>query len=80
MGFDEVQMMIVGHFWHEVLICEKPPRGLHFERWFWEQGNAGEAWRLWAEDAGPKTGRRANLVFQATCGMAFDHMGDRADM
>ena len=54
MGFDEVQMMIVGHFWHELLICEKPPRGLHFERWFWEQGNAGEAWRLWAEDAGPK--------------------------
>lgn len=54
MGFDYVQMLILGHFWHEGLICEKPPRGLHFERWFWDQGTDGEAWRLWSEDAGPK--------------------------
>ncbi len=52
MGFDEVELMILGH-WHDLLPCEKPPRGQHFERWFWSRGGAGEAWALWAEDAGP---------------------------
>lgn len=53
MGFDYVQMMILGHWWHQGLICEKPPRGLHYERFFWSQGEEGDGWRLWAEDAGP---------------------------
>jgi arylsulfatase A-like enzyme len=52
MGFDEVQMMILGH-WHDLLPCEKPPHGLHFEDWFWGHGDDGEAWRRWAEDFGP---------------------------
>ena len=52
MGFDEVELMILGH-WHEYLPCEKPPRGHHFERWFWNRGAEGEAWSLWAQDSGP---------------------------
>ncbi len=53
MGFEHVELMILGH-WHPLLPCEKPPRGHQFERWFWSHGEAGEAWRLWAEDFGPK--------------------------
>lgn len=52
MGFDHVELMILGH-WHDLLPCEKPPRGQHFERWFWGNGGEGEAWRRWAEDLGP---------------------------
>ena len=44
--------MILGH-WHEFLPCEKPPRGHHFERWFWGHGREGEAWSLWPRDLGP---------------------------
>ena len=52
MGFEHVELMILGH-WHDLLPCEKPPRGHHFERWFWGHGEDGEAWKLWAEDFGP---------------------------
>lgn len=54
MGFQTVELMIVGHWWHVVLACERPPRGHHFERWFWSHGEDGEPWRLWGEDAGPR--------------------------
>ncbi|MGB7306030.1 MAG: sulfatase-like hydrolase/transferase [Burkholderiaceae bacterium] len=53
MGFDEVELMILGH-WHKYLPCEEPPRGHHFERWFWGHGEHGEAWRLWSEAIGPR--------------------------
>jgi arylsulfatase A-like enzyme len=52
MGFDHMELMILGH-WHDLLPCEKPPRGHQFERWFWEHGRAGEAWELWQQDFGP---------------------------
>lgn len=52
MGFDLAEMMILGH-WHEYLPCEKPPRGHQFEKWFWDRGEPGDAWRLWAEAIGP---------------------------
>lgn len=52
MGFDQTELMILGH-WHEYLPCEEPPRGHHFERWFWGNGDPGEAWRLWKESIGP---------------------------
>ncbi len=52
MGFDDVELTILGH-WHELLPCETPPRGHHFERWFWSQGGDGEAWSLWPQDLGP---------------------------
>jgi len=54
MGFSDVELMILGH-WHELLPCEKPPHGQHFERWFWSHE---EAWSLWAQDA--RTGQTAN--------------------
>ncbi len=53
MGFDEVELMILGH-WHALLPCERPPHGQHFERWFWAHGEEGEAWRLWAEANEPQ--------------------------
>ncbi len=53
MGFEHVEMMILGH-WHDLLPCEKPPRGQHFERWFWGHSEDGEAWKLWAEEIGPE--------------------------
>ncbi len=52
MGYDHTELMILGH-WHDLLPCEQPPAGQHFERWFWGNGSAGEAWRLWKEDFGP---------------------------
>jgi arylsulfatase A-like enzyme len=53
MGFDEVRMMILGH-WHQYLPCEQPPRGQHFERWFWGHGSEGEAWDLWSQNVGQR--------------------------
>ncbi len=35
MGFDHVEMMILGHLWFPP---EEPPRGLHYERWFHADG------------------------------------------
>ena len=55
MGFDAAELMILGH-WHDLLPCERPPRGHHFERWFWSRGADGEAWALWAGDFGPAPG------------------------
>ncbi len=55
MGFDHVRLMILGH-WHQYLPCEEPPRGHHFERWFWGHGDPGEAWRLWRENIGEMPG------------------------
>lgn len=50
MGFSDVELMILGH-WHDLLPCEKPPHGQHFERWFW---NHEEAWSLWGQDSRTK--------------------------
>ena len=55
MGFDEVELMILGH-WHDLLPCEKPPRGQHFERWFWNHGKDGEAWEMWSKEFEPRPG------------------------
>ena len=51
LGFDHVRLMILGH-WHKYLPCEEPPRGQHFERWFWSHGDPGEAWALWPQNLG----------------------------
>ncbi len=53
LGFDHTRLMILGH-WHEHLPCEEPPRGQHFERWFWSHGEPGEAWDLWPQNLGEK--------------------------
>lgn len=59
MGFSDVELMILGH-WHELLPCERPPHGQHFERWFWEHA---EAWVLWDKDA--RTNQSANYGIDA---------------
>ena len=59
MGFDDLELMNLGH-WHELLPCEKPPRGQHFERWFWSHP---DPWVRWAEDS--RTGKNANYGIDA---------------
>ncbi|MGE3245567.1 MAG: sulfatase [Beijerinckiaceae bacterium] len=61
MGFQHTEMMILGH-WHELLPCEKPPRGLMFEEWFWSHPGA---WDLWKRDLGPSTQGAAQTWYSA---------------
>ncbi|HCV89203.1 MAG TPA: sulfatase [Alphaproteobacteria bacterium] len=39
MGFDHVEMMLLGHNW---FLPEEPPRGQHYERWFFADGRGHE--------------------------------------
>ena len=39
MGFNHVEMMLLGHNW---FLPEEPPRGQHYERWFFADGNGHE--------------------------------------
>lgn len=59
MGFQHVELMILGH-WHDLLPCERPPRGQQFERWFWSHERA---WDLWKADLGPSTGEAAQTWY-----------------
>jgi len=49
MGFDHVEMMLVGHNW---FLPEKPPAGQHYERWFYADGRGDEKNALYRENAG----------------------------
>ena len=49
MGFEYVEMMLVGHNW---FLPEKPPRGQHYERWFYSDGRGDEKNALYRENAG----------------------------
>lgn len=49
MGFQHVEMMLIGHNW---FLPNKPPLGLHYERWFYADGRGDEKNRLYAENAG----------------------------
>lgn len=44
MGFDHAEMMLIGHNW---FLPEKPPRGLHYERWYHARGQGDERNRLY---------------------------------
>ena len=48
MGFQHVEMMLVGHNW---FLPEKPPHGQHYERWFYADGRGDEKNRLYRENA-----------------------------
>ena len=48
MGFTHVEMFCVGHNW---FLPEKPPRGLHYENWFYADGKGDEKNRLYGENA-----------------------------
>jgi len=55
-GFDHVELMTFGHL-HPAKPPAEPPRGLHFEDWFWRvSGHAGEASKTHRADLGPPTG------------------------
>ncbi|MEM7377158.1 MAG: sulfatase-like hydrolase/transferase [Pseudomonadota bacterium] len=49
MGFEHVELLLVGH---NYFLPEKPPRGQHYERWFYADGNGDERNRLYSENAG----------------------------
>ena len=53
MGFDHVEMMLLGHNW---FLPEKPPNGLHYEQWFYADGHGDEKNRLYGENAGDTKG------------------------
>jgi len=43
MGFDHVELTVIGHTWW---LPEKPPAGLHYERWYYADGHGEEKNRL----------------------------------
>ncbi|MFT4725781.1 MAG: hypothetical protein ACI9UN_000276 [Granulosicoccus sp.] len=47
MGFEHVEMMLVGHNW---FLPEKPPAGQHYERWFYADGNGDERNKLYRKN------------------------------
>ncbi|MCY3994768.1 MAG: sulfatase-like hydrolase/transferase [Rhodobacter sp.] len=49
MGFNRVELMLVGHNW---FLPERPPRGQHYERWFHADGHGDEKNALYLENAG----------------------------
>ena len=53
MGFEHVELMLIGHNW---FLPEKPPYGLHYEQWFYQDGLGDEKNRLYAESAGDTKG------------------------
>jgi len=48
MGFNHVEMMLLGHNW---FLPEEPPRGQHYERWFYADGRGHEKNALYQQNA-----------------------------
>ncbi|MBX2880453.1 MAG: sulfatase-like hydrolase/transferase [Granulosicoccus sp.] len=48
MGFSHVEIMLVGHNW---FLPEKPPRGQHYERWFYADGKGDQRNELYRQNA-----------------------------
>ena len=48
MGFNHVELMLVGHNW---FLPEKPPRGQHYERWYYADGQGDKRNELYRENA-----------------------------
>ncbi|MEM1298102.1 MAG: sulfatase-like hydrolase/transferase [Pseudomonadota bacterium] len=53
MGFEHVEMMLVGHNWFPP---EKPPAGQHYERWFHADGQGDAKIKAYWENAGDTKG------------------------
>ena len=49
MGFEHVELMLVGHNW---FLPEKPPAGQHYERWFHADGRGDAKNALYRQNAG----------------------------
>ncbi|MDH5453999.1 MAG: sulfatase-like hydrolase/transferase [Paracoccaceae bacterium] len=60
MGFDHVELVVVGHFTrvtppaHISPMPFEPPHGLHYERWFHSRGEPGEARKAWLDSTDGK--------------------------
>ena len=53
MGFDHVEMMLIGHNW---FLPEEPPRGQHYERWFFADGRGHEKNAAYQQNGGDTKG------------------------
>ncbi len=53
MGFEHVELMLVGHNWFPP---EKPPHGQHYERWYHADGRGDEKQALYAANGGDTKG------------------------
>lgn len=53
MGFDHVEMMLIGHNW---FAPERPPRGQHYERFYAADGHHGEKQELYWANGGDTKG------------------------
>ena len=53
MGFEHVELMLVGHNWFPP---ERPPRGQHYERWFHADGRGEEKIRAYRQNLGDTKG------------------------
>ena len=76
MGFDDVELMILGH-WHEFLPCEKPPRGSPFRALVLEPRPRGRSVVALAAGFRARAGSGADLVLEAPRTLAFHDLGDR---
>jgi arylsulfatase A-like enzyme len=71
MGFDHVELMLVGHNW---FLPEKPPAGQHYERWFYADGRGDEKNALYRENAGDTNGAAQTWHSQLPTGLAQLHL------
>ncbi len=55
MGFEHVELMVLGH-WFKEHGPTLPPAGKHFERWVFEQCSSPEIFDEWARETRPGTG------------------------
>ncbi|MDF1726269.1 MAG: sulfatase-like hydrolase/transferase [Sulfitobacter sp.] len=74
MGFEHLELMLVGHNWWAP---EKPPAGLHYERFYHADGRGDEKTRLMWENAGDT--KDAAQVWHSRLPLAFHNTPWTAD-
>ncbi|WP_136658075.1 sulfatase-like hydrolase/transferase [Nitratireductor sp. XY-223] len=74
MGFEHVELMLVGHNW---FAPEKPPRGQHFERFFHRGGRGDELQELYWKNGGDTKG--AAQTWHSQLPLAFHNTPWTAD-
>ena len=74
MGFNHVELMLVGHNW---FLPEKPPAGQHYERWYHAGGDGDERNALYQENA--RDTRNAAQTFHSKLPTAWHNSSWTAD-
>ena len=74
MGFEHVELMLVGHNW---FLPEEPPRGQHYERWYHKNGRGEELNKLYWENA--KDTKGAAQTWHSKLPVAFHNSTWTAD-